>query len=109
MKPLPRTTPPVELTVSGWGRTDDGSYPDLLQKAKVPFVGNNVEKCKFKEALERYKGGYNLTDTELESIMKSLICAGGKNNTSRSTERPGTCEDDLGGSIIGKLKDKYNI
>lgn len=64
VRPNPTTNRP--LTISGFGKREDGRQTDVLQKAFVPYVSN--EEC-----AKKYEG--QLT------IHKEYLCAGGQNKT----------------------------
>lgn len=52
-----------KMTITGWGKTADGSQSDILQKAYIPFVNHS-------ECQEYFK------DTEIK-IQQTFLCAGG--------------------------------
>ena len=66
-------SPPPPVTISGWGLMNDS---DVLQKADIPFVSTEKDKCKW--------------DTD----FAGRLCAGELND---SGVRAGACVGDIGG------------
>ncbi|XP_017310654.1 plasma kallikrein [Ictalurus punctatus] len=74
-----------KCTVTGWGRLNSGSFPDILQEAQVPLMSSEVcAKVLSKEDLEPYK------------VLSSNLCAGYPEG------EIDTCDGDSGGPLVCK-------
>uniref|UniRef100_A0A3Q3X228 Peptidase S1 domain-containing protein n=1 Tax=Mola mola TaxID=94237 RepID=A0A3Q3X228_MOLML len=69
--------------VTGWGVTENGTLPDILQEVEVPVVGNNECECS-------YPSG----------ITDNMICSGHRQGGK------GICQGDGGGSLL--IEDRNN-
>ncbi|KAI3376207.1 hypothetical protein L3Q82_016717, partial [Scortum barcoo] len=69
----------VSTWVTGWGRNENNTFPDILQEVNVPVVGNNECRCSY--------GSY---------ITEDVICTGLRDG------RKGPCFGDEGAPLVAK-------
>ncbi|TNM93702.1 hypothetical protein fugu_001878 [Takifugu bimaculatus] len=68
--------------ITGWGKADNETFPDILQEVEVPIVGNNQCRCTYAE------------------LTENMICAGYASGGKDS------CQGDSGGPLVTTGDDK---